>query len=123
MKSAAVATISMLLAVCSASFATYAIVTRDKEPSVKEKAFDQFCRITALSVEADMRALRSGIEERQELARKLIFSETINHGDMSVMLCIGKKMPESDGTSLCSAMKDYECLADRAAKLHELLKE
>ena len=121
MKSA-VAIISMLLAVASVSFATYVItVTRDKEPSAKEKALDDFCRITALSVASDMRALRSGIEERQELARIAISYERFNHGDLSVMLCLGERMPESEG-NLCLITKDYKCLADRAERLHKLFR-
>lgn len=119
--------LSVALLVTSAVSFGYAAFVKlsdsNRTPSKKEKAFDQFCRLTKLSVQSDMIALRSSDPKRRERAYNNILNEQTNHGDLSVRACLGDRMPSSEPWDWCRINEDYECLAKRSETLLKLLEE
>ena len=94
-----------------------------EELQPKASAFEKFCRLTSVSVQSDMFALRSSDPKRRDAAFKRIFNEQVNHGDLSARACLGDKMPSSESWDSCRITADLDCLAHRSEKLHRLLEE
>ena len=89
-----------------------------QRPSHREEAFNEFCTLTRMTLDSDIRALESGSPSERRYAVEFITGEVVRHGYLSVAMClpleVKKKRQHTGCRHLSGGDPDYACFAKRA---------